>query len=271
MNGRRGTLLAFAAGCLLGAAAVWACRPAAPVVTAGGGRDLGTIRELRRRIGELERRQVAAPATNAAVAAQAVTNGADYAAIEKFVRENPDGTLKLAIGDGLRSAEFREELARMKTECPALHAAIAGAIDAHIDRTVSAAMRRVEALSVFDPVMTDPGDSDRHQELKELATRIGTYQMSLNAYEGEVPGASDRKVDTLMAGLTSDAVSDLLGEERTALLGKVASELGCEGEDAAAVVETINAIIEATSPNAAADNVSLIDSIGLSVAPSAAE
>ena len=267
MNGRRSMVLAFAAGCLFGAAAVWSCRPAAPVCRGDGGRDIKTIRELRKRIGELENRSAPAPATNAAVAVQAVTNGADYAAIEKFVRANPDGTLKLAIGDGLRSAEFREELARMKTECPALHAAIAGAIDAHIDRTVSAAMRRVEALSVFDSVMTGSDDSDRHQELKELASRIGTYQMSLNAYEGEVQSASDRKVDSVMAGLTSDAVSSLLGEERTALLGKVASELGCEGEDAAAVVETINAIFEATSPNAAADNVSLIDSIGLTATP----
>lgn len=267
-------LVPFLAGALVGGLCIFAFRPSpspAPA-SASDTRNLSKIRELQRRIRELEKRPVAAttPATNAVLAAE-TTNLTDFAETERFIRECDDGTTALAIGDALQSAAFREELAQMKTACPELYEAITGAIDEHIDRTVAAATRRIEALSVFDSVMTDPADLECHRELLELSAQVGMYQTSLNAYEGEVQSPSARRVDTALASIASDAVSDLLSDERTSLLRKVAAELGCQGEDADAVVDTINAIVEATSPNADADTVTLIDSINISANPVPAE
>lgn len=263
-------LFPFLAGALVGGLCIFAFRPSPSPSSASASdtRNLSKIRELQRRIRELEKRPVAAatPATNAVLAAE-VTNLTDFAETERFIRECDDGTTALALGDALQSAAFREELAKMKTTCPELYEAITGAINEHVDRTVEAATRRIEALSVFDSVMTDPADLECHRELMELSAQVGMYQTSLNAYEGEVQSPSARKVDTALAAIASDAVSDLLSEERTSLLRKVAAELGCQGEDADAVVDTINAIVEATSPNADADTVTLIDSVNIASTP----
>lgn len=191
--------------------------------------DKATTDALRRRIAELEgelaqmKRNPPAAATTGAVA----------------VAENADAGRRNRSPFG----NFREEMARLKTENPERYASITNHIARMRERRFDRARSRIEFLSSIDTSRMSVTAREKHDELQELIIR--REELEEKMHDETLDDTARREIFEEMRE-SGRKMHELCQIERENLIKQTAESLGFEGEDVGEIALTMKEIIDAT-------------------------
>ena len=187
--------------------------------------DEASVRALRHRIAELER-------------LLAERDGASEAAISNAVA----AVAKTRPPEPPRQ-NWRERREEMKKNDPERFAQMTNRFAQWRSRRATEARDRIDFLSSIDTSHMSAGAKKTHEALQDLIARREEIERQMHQ-----PELSDEDRGKLMHELhaTHRELMRLNGEERNNLFEETARNLGFEGEDAKAITDTIQQVIEAT-------------------------
>jgi len=198
----------------------------APARTIEDKGDKASLAALRMRIKELEE---ALALANAFASAKEVTP-AD--------RENPE---ERRGRPGPR--DWRADFERMKTEEPEKYAAITNRMARFRQMRLDRAQTKLDILQSFNTDAMGAEARDMHERLERAIAEREELESSISPEDN-----SDEEIrETIRAMMERDReIRELSGEVRMNLISGIVGELGYEGDDAKAIVDTFAGVIDAT-------------------------
>lgn len=187
------------------------------------GGDAATIRSLRRRVAELERRIAEMSAAGVATDAVAVVSQRQ---------------------SGGRREGFRERLERMKESDPAQYAQMTNRMARWRQERAARVRTTMEFLSSVDTSKMSAAARKTHADLQNMIARREEIEEGLRRED-----LTDEQRQRLFGEMREAhrEIARLNGEERANLISETAKSLGFDDEDANVITATIQEVIDATS------------------------
>ena len=190
--------------------------------------ESASVRALRERIRELERQ----------LAGKTVSS-------EKIEPARPDDARPGA--DRPRRDRMRENFEKFRTEHPEQFARMEEGRKTFMRQRQQRAQGQMDFLSSIDTSRMSASARETHQRLMDLIAKRQEFESKITPDAVMKATDEERRHGFEEMMKTEREIRELRTQERKNLLRQTAEELGCTGENAQAVVDTISEIYEATS------------------------
>ena len=203
-------------------------RPRAHVVDADSS---ATVATLRRRVRELEQRLA-----DAVASVGSLTNRTEIRLAGAEARPH---------GGPPNPADWRANLEEMKVNDPERYAQTTNRIAQWRSRMLANTQDRLEFFASLDTSTMTPRQRENHERLQELLVRREELMQMMDISNDSITAAQREKARQEMFGLMGQ-LHTAERAERDMLLHQAARNLGCKGEVAKELVETVKTIYDAT-------------------------
>ena len=188
------------------------------------------VESLRRRIRELERR-LADTAASAMTLTNSVSSSTNRPAAGGFGPPSP--------------GEWRARMEEMKVNDPARYAQMTNRMAQWRSRSIANTQDKLDFFASLDTSAMTPRQRENHEKLQNLLVRREELMQSMDINNADISDADREKAFREMHELRGQ-IHSLENAERDMLLNQAARNLGCRGNEARELVDTIKTIYQAT-------------------------